>query len=161
MGKVYLLPELIVQRAQWKNDGKKVVFTNGVFDLLHRGHVEYLAASRSMGDVLIVGVNGDESVRRIKGPARPLVLQDDRAFIISQLAVVDAACLFSEDTPLRIISALVPDILVKGADWKIDEVVGKDVVESAGGMVATIPLVPQRSTTNIIERITSMVKNNQ
>lgn len=150
MGKVYLLPELMEQRAAWKAAGKAVVFTNGVFDILHRGHAEYLAASRTLGDVLILGLNTDASVRRIKGPLRPVVPESDRAYLVSQLVSVDAVCLFDQDTPIDIITALVPDVLVKGADWSIDAVVGKDVVEVAGGRVLTIPLIPSRSTTNII-----------
>jgi rfaE bifunctional protein nucleotidyltransferase chain/domain len=140
-------------RRGWKSSGKKVVLTNGVFDILHRGHVEYLAGAKSLGDVLIVGVNSDSSVKKIKGPLRPVVAEGDRAFLVSQLSPVDAVCIFDEETPYRIISALLPDILVKGSDWKVDEVVGKDVVEGSGGKVLTLPLVPQRSTTNIIARI--------
>lgn len=147
------LAELSLWRAQRKAEKKTIVFTNGVFDILHRGHVEYLAAARRLGDGLIVGVNSDSSVRRIKGPQRPIVSEADRAFLVSQLAVVDAVCVFAEDTPFAIINALLPDVLVKGADWKIDDVVGRDVVEAAGGRVLTIPLVPERSTTSIIERI--------
>lgn len=153
MGKVFSLSELIQQCRLWKSHGKKVVFTNGVFDILHRGHVEYLSASKSLGDVLIVGVNSDASVRRIKGEFRPVVNESDRAFLVSQIVPVDAVCIFDQDTPLEIISALVPDVLVKGADWSVNDVVGKDVVEGAGGKVLTVPLVPQRSTTNIIVRI--------
>ena len=150
MGRVYQLAELIQQRAAWKSEGKTVVFTNGVFDILHRGHAEYLAASRTLGDVLILGMNTDASVRRIKGPLRPVVPENDRAYLASQLVSVDAVCMFDEDTPIDIISALVPDVLVKGADWSVDAVVGRDVVEAAGGRVLTIPLIPNRSTTNII-----------
>jgi D-glycero-beta-D-manno-heptose 1-phosphate adenylyltransferase len=153
MGKIYLLPELMRERAAWKSAGKRVVFTNGVFDILHRGHAEYLAASKSLGDILVVGVNSDESVKRIKGPLRPVVPQNDRAYLISQLVSVDAVCLFEQDTPYDIISAVVPDYLVKGSDWSVDAVVGKDVVEAAGGRVLTIPLIPNCSTTNIIATI--------
>jgi rfaE bifunctional protein nucleotidyltransferase chain/domain len=153
MGSVYLLNDLIRQRKVWKKQKKTVVFTNGVFDILHRGHAEYLAASKSLGDVLVVGVNSDASVRRIKGPARPVIPEADRAFLISSLACVDAVSLFDQDTPFDIISAVVPDVLVKGADWAVDDVVGKDIVETAGGKVLTIPLIPNRSTTNIIDRI--------
>lgn len=153
MGKVFSLSELIGVRREWKSSGKKVVFTNGVFDILHRGHVEYLAEAKSLGDMLIVGVNSDSSVKKIKGPLRPVVAQGDRAFLVSQLLPVDAVCIFDEETPYQIITALLPDILVKGSDWKADEVVGKDVVERSGGRVLTLSLVPQRSTTTIIERI--------
>jgi rfaE bifunctional protein nucleotidyltransferase chain/domain len=151
MGSVYTLEDLKQQRARWKADHRTVVFTNGVFDILHRGHVEYLNASKKLGDVLIVGMNSDQSVRRIKGPLRPVVPESDRAYILSQLACVDAVCLFEQDTPIDIITALVPDVLVKGADWDINAIVGKDVVEAAGGAVRTIEFVPNRSTTNIIE----------
>ena len=153
MGKVFVLSELIELRRRWKSNGKKVVFTNGVFDILHRGHIEYLIAAKSMGDELIVGVNSDASVKKIKGPRRPVVVESDRAFLVSQLGPVDAVCIFGEKTPYELISALIPDILVKGADWKVDDVVGKDVVERSGGKVLTIPFIPQRSTTAIIEKI--------
>ncbi len=153
MGKVLSLSELMQLRRSWKSTNKNVVFTNGVFDILHRGHVEYLAAARALGDTLIVGVNSDASVKRIKGPLRPIVNEQDRAFLVSQLVPVDAVCIFDEDTPLETITAVIPDILVKGADWKVGNIVGKDIVESHGGRVLTVPLVPQRSTTTIIERI--------
>jgi rfaE bifunctional protein nucleotidyltransferase chain/domain len=153
MGQVYTLEELVEQRAEWKAFGLSVVFTNGVFDILHRGHVEYLNASKKLGDILIVGMNSDASVKRIKGPLRPVVPEGDRAYILSQLSCIDAVCLFGEDTPINLISAVVPDVLVKGADWNINAIVGKDVVEAAGGSVRTIEFVPDRSTTNIIEII--------
>jgi rfaE bifunctional protein nucleotidyltransferase chain/domain len=153
MGKVVGVEEMKSIRASLKNQRKSVIFTNGVFDIIHRGHIEYLAKAKALGDVLIVGMNSDESVRRIKGSKRPVVLQDDRAFVLSNLCPVDYVCLFTEDTPLNLISLLLPDILVKGADWKIENIVGKDVVEQSGGHVATIEYVPNRSTSNIIERI--------
>jgi rfaE bifunctional protein nucleotidyltransferase chain/domain len=153
MGKVFSRSELIEVCLRWKSSRKKVVFTNGVFDILHRGHVEYLAAAKSLGDELIVGINSDASVRKIKGPRRPVVVESDRAFLVSQLVPVDAVCIFEQETPYDLISALVPDILVKGADWKVDDVVGKDVVERSGGKVLTLPFVPRHSTTLVIERI--------
>ncbi len=153
MGRVYTLKELVEQRAEWKAFGLSVVFTNGVFDIVHRGHVEYLNASKKLGDILVVGMNSDASVKRIKGPLRPIVPEADRAYIVSQLACIDAVCLFEEDTPITIISAVVPDVLVKGADWNINAIVGKDVVEAAGGTVQTIEFIPDRSTTNIIDII--------
>ena len=153
MGKVFSLSELIEVRLRWMSSRKKVVFTNGVFDILHRGHVEYLAAAKSLGDKLIVGINSDASVRKIKGPRRPVVVESDRAFLVSQLVPVDAVCIFEQETPYDLISALIPDILVKGADWKVDDVVGKDVVERSGGKVLTLPFVPRHSTTLVIERI--------
>ncbi len=153
MGKVFSLAELIEVRHRWKVSRKKVVFTNGVFDILHRGHVEYLAAAKSLGDELIVGINSDASVKKIKGPRRPVVVEGDRAFLVSQLVPVDAVCIFDQETPYDIISALIPDILVKGADWKVDDVVGKDIVEHSGGKVLTLPFVPRHSTTLVIEKI--------
>lgn len=153
MGTIISLQELTSLRKRLRTEGKKVVFSNGVFDLLHRGHVEYLNKAKSLGDVLIVGVNSDESVRRIKDDNRPVVSQDDRAFLVSNIASVDYVCVFEEDTPLNIITELLPDVLVKGADWDIDRVVGRDVVEGAGGTVATIDLTPGRSTSAIIEKI--------
>lgn len=153
MGTVVTKSRLIEIRSQYKRDGKKVVFTNGCFDIIHRGHVEYLQKAKSLGDVLIVGLNTDASVRRLKGPARPVVCEADRAVVLSALEVVDHVCLFDEDTPFEIIRDLVPDILVKGADWAIEKVVGKDIVEQAGGVVRTIEFLPDRSTTSIIDRI--------
>lgn len=155
MGKVFSRAELVTRRLEWKRSQKKVVFTNGVFDILHRGHVEYLSSARGLGDLLIVGVNSDASVKRIKGPLRPIVPEDDRAFIVSQLVCVDAVCLFDEDTPLNLISEVVPDVLVKGADYTLENIVGRDVVEKAGGKVQTLEFVPNRSTTNIVDTIVS------
>ncbi|MBP6671550.1 MAG: D-glycero-beta-D-manno-heptose 1-phosphate adenylyltransferase [Bacteroidetes bacterium] len=153
MGQVYTMSDLHSQRNRWKQEGKSVVFTNGVFDILHRGHVDYLAKAKALGDILIVGLNSDASVRRIKGELRPIVRQEDRAFVLAGLASVDAVCLFEEDTPFNIISTIVPDTLVKGADYTLDTIVGRDVVESAGGSVRTIEFVPDRSTTSIVDTI--------
>jgi len=153
MGNVVSLQELLVARKRIKNEGKRVVFTNGCFDILHRGHVEYLRKAKALGDVLVVGVNTDSSVRRIKGPDRPVIDESDRAFVLAALASVDYVCLFNEDTPYELIRALVPDMLVKGADWAIEKVVGRDIVEAAGGSVQTIEFLPDRSTTGILERI--------
>jgi len=155
MGKVYTQKALFALRSAWKHTNKRVVFTNGVFDILHRGHVEYLNTAKKLGDILVVGVNSDISVQRLKGPLRPIVHEEDRAFIISQLASVDAVCLFDEDTPIDLITAVVPDVLVKGADYAPENIVGKDVVENAGGKVQTIEFVPERSTTSIVETIVS------
>lgn len=155
MGKVYSQKALLALRTEWKRTKKRVVFTNGVFDILHRGHVEYLNAAKNLGDVLIVGVNSDASVVRLKGPLRPIVREADRAFIISQLASVDAVCVFDEDTPIDLITAVVPDVLVKGADYAPENIVGKDVVEQSGGTVQTIEFVPERSTTSIVDTIVS------
>lgn len=131
----------------------RVVFTNGVFDLLHRGHVDYLFAARSLGDALVVGVNTDDSVRRLKGAGRPLNGQDDRAFVLGGLACVDAVTLFDEDTPHELIAALLPDVLVKGGDYRPEDVVGRAEVEAAGGRLVLIPFVKGRSTTGLVQRI--------
>lgn len=130
-----------------------VVFTNGCFDILHRGHVEYLHLARSLGDRLIVGLNTDGSVRRLKGAGRPIVGQDDRAYVLAGLAAVDAVTLFDEDTPAALIEALLPDVLVKGGDYTPDRVVGRDSVEQAGGRVVIIPFVAGRSTSGIVHSI--------
>jgi len=153
MGKVVNLEELKSIRIKLRKDKKRVVFTNGVFDILHRGHVEYLTEAKALGDVLIVGINSDNSVRRIKGDERPVISEEDRAFLVANLSTVDYVCLFSEDTPYNLISALIPDVLIKGADWKTGDIVGKDIVEKAGGVVKTITLTPGKSTTSIISRI--------
>ena len=133
--------------------GRKMVFTNGCFDLIHRGHVEYLAAARSLGDLLIVGLNSDGSVRRLKGPARPLVPLADRAAVLSALSAVDVVVPFSEDTPYRLIRSIQPDVLVKGADYRLDQVVGADIVQAHGGRVLLANIVPGHSTTTTIGRV--------
>ena len=130
-----------------------VVFTNGVFDVLHRGHVALLIAARNEGEVLVVGLNSDASVRRIKGPERPLNQERDRAYVLGALACVDAVVLFDEDTPARLIAALQPDVLVKGADYAPDEIVGADVVTARGGRVVRFPLERGFSTTGLIARL--------
>ncbi|MDP2807519.1 MAG: D-glycero-beta-D-manno-heptose 1-phosphate adenylyltransferase [bacterium] len=140
-------------RQQAKAQGKKVVFTNGVFDLLHRGHVEYLQKARELGDILVIGLNSDSSVCRIKGSKRPLCSQEDRAIVLSALVCVDHIVLFDEDTPQKLIEALVPDILVKGADYSVEQIVGADVVLKNGGKVLPIELTPGKSTTGLIKRI--------
>ncbi len=154
MGYVLSRDDLVSVRRQLKTAGKRVVFTNGCFDILHRGHVDYLQKAKSLGDVLVVGINTDASVRRLKGNGRPIVEEEDRAAVIAALAAVDYVCLFDEDTPYELIRAVVPDILVKGADWSVSDIVGKDVVEGAGGSVHTIEFLPNRSTTKIIQKIT-------
>lgn len=145
-------------RAELKSKNKKVVFTNGCFDLIHSGHVDYLAKAKQLGDVLIVGLNTDDSIRRIKGDKRPILKQDERAFIVSNLKPVDYVTFFDEDTPAEIISDLIPDILVKGADWSIDKIVGREVVEANGGEVKTIEFVNDQSTSKIIQTILSRYK---
>jgi D-beta-D-heptose 7-phosphate kinase/D-beta-D-heptose 1-phosphate adenosyltransferase len=149
----YQLEELKLIRAELKAQKKTVVFTNGCFDILHAGHVDYIVKARACGDVLILGLNSDVSVRLIKGEKRPIVPEHERAYILSQLKAVDYVVLFDEPTPFELISALVPDVLVKGADWAIDKIVGRDVVEANGGKVKTIEFVNQQSTTNIIKTV--------
>jgi D-beta-D-heptose 7-phosphate kinase/D-beta-D-heptose 1-phosphate adenosyltransferase len=139
--------------AAKRGAGQRIVFTNGVFDLLHPGHVRYLTAARAEGDVLIVGVNTDRSVRANKGPARPITPEAERAEILGALAAVDAVVLFDEDTPADIIRRIQPDVLVKGADWAADAIVGRDTVEARGGKVVRIDIEPGWSTSGIIETI--------
>lgn len=139
--------------ARLRADGKRIVFTNGVFDLLHPGHVRYLQQARALGDVLIVGVNADASVRRNKGPERPLTPDSERAEILAALECVEAVVIFDEDTPDAVIKAVEPDVLVKGADWAADRIVGRDTVEARGGRVVRVPLEQGYSTTSIVERI--------
>lgn len=153
MGEVLSREALAAVCNRLKKAGKRVVFTNGCFDILHRGHIDYLTKAKALGDLLVVGVNGDDSVRRLKGPNRPVVNQDDRAAVLAALAAVDYVSLFDEDTPFELISAIVPDVLVKGADWPVEAIVGKDVVEAAGGTVQTLEFLPNRSTSSIIQKI--------
>jgi len=135
---------------------KKIVFTNGCFDIIHAGHVDYLEKAKSLGDVLVVGMNSDSSIRRIKGEKRPILPQELRAKVLSSLKPVDYVVIFEEDTPLELIKAVKPDILVKGGDWEIDRIVGREFVESYSGKVITIPFEYDISTTKIIERITRL-----
>ena len=139
--------------AELRDANKTVVFTNGVFDLLHPGHVRYLEVARSLGDALIVGLNADASVRRNKGPARPITPEQERAEVLAALSSVDAVVIFAEDTPGEIVKALQPDILVKGADWPADRIVGRDTVEARGGRVVLVPVEHGHSTTSIVERV--------
>ena len=133
--------------------GKRVVFTNGCFDILHAGHVKYLEKAKSLGDILMLGLNSDCSVKKIKGPSRPIVSQKDRAIVIASLGFIDYVIIFGDVTPLRLIKAIKPHVLVKGADWKVGKIVGADFVKSYGGRVVTIPLVKGRSTTGLIRGI--------
>jgi D-beta-D-heptose 7-phosphate kinase/D-beta-D-heptose 1-phosphate adenosyltransferase len=153
--KIKSLDQLVRIRRQLKRKGKTVVFTNGCFDVLHRGHVYCLRKAKSLGDVLIVGLNSDSSVRKLKGEKRPILPQSDRAEILSALEMVDYVVVFREDTPRRMISALVPDVLVKGGDYGKREIVGSDVVEGSGGRVVRVKMYPGKSTRNIIKKITS------
>ena len=141
--------------AAWRAAGQRIVFTNGVFDLLHRGHVEYLAEARALGDRLVVGVNSDASTRRLKGDARPIVAAADRVALLQALASVDLAVVFDEDTPERLIREVAPDVLVKGGDWPLERIVGRELVESRGGRVLAIPLRAGFSTSALVERIRS------
>ncbi len=141
------------QVGQWKQQGKRVVFTNGCFDLLHLGHVDYLEKARNLGDVLVVGLNTDDSVSRFKGPQRPIQDQQSRARIMAALQSVDLVVFFNEDTPYKLISELLPQILVKGSDYLAENIVGADVVKNAGGVVKTIDFVQGYSTTRIVEKI--------
>lgn len=147
------LEELVSIRKELKKQNKKVVFTNGCFDILHAGHVDYITKAKEKGDVLIVAVNSDSSTKRLKGDARPIVPQNERAFIISSLKPVDYVFIFEEDTPYEVIKKIVPDVLVKGADWAPNKIVGKDIVEANGGKVETIKFVNDQSTTNIIKTV--------
>jgi len=153
VGIILAIDELISIRKAIKNNNQKLVFTNGCFDIIHKGHIDYLNEAKKLGDYLVVGVNSDTSVRTLKGPKRPILTQDERAFIISNLISVDFVCIFDEETPLKLIENVIPDFLVKGADWSIDAVVGKDIVEKNDGKVITIKLTPNKSTTNLIETI--------
>lgn len=138
----------------WRLKSDRIVFTNGVFDILHRGHVEYLEEAAALGDRLIVGINSDASVQRLgKGPDRPLNDQDSRALVLAALRCVDAVVIFEDDTPLELIKAVTPDVLVKGGDWKADQIVGADVVKAGGGEVRSLKLVDGFSTTDLVRRI--------
>ncbi|MBX5495920.1 MAG: adenylyltransferase/cytidyltransferase family protein [Bryobacteraceae bacterium] len=152
MGRLYSREELIAARSEWKRAGKTVVFTNGCYDILHRGHIRLLESARSLGDVLILGLNTDGSVQRLKGPSRPLLPQAERARLLMALEAVDAVTLFDEDTPRELISQVLPDILVKGADWS-HFIAGREEVEAAGGKVIALPLEPGFSTTSVVEEI--------
>jgi len=138
--------------------GRSIVFTNGVFDLLHPGHVRYLQAARSQGDVLVVGVNSDRSVRANKGPSRPVIPEQERAEVVSSLACVDAVAIFDDETPAAIIARLQPDVLVKGADWAADAIVGRDTVEARGGRVVRMPIETGWSSSAIIEKSRAVSK---
>jgi len=150
--------ELAEIRKELKLQNKKVVFTNGVFDILHAGHVDYLTKAKAKGDILIVAVNSDSSVKKIKGELRPIVPQNERAFIISSLKPVDYVVIFDEETPYEIIKKIIPDVLVKGADWTVENIVGRDIVEANGGKVETIEFINDRSTTNIIKTVLERFK---
>ncbi len=151
--KICSLTEATVRRALWKENNETVVFTNGCFDILHLGHVDYLEKAREAGTKMIVGVNADSSVRQLKGPSRPVNNEYARARILASLQFVDMVIIFEEETPLDLINTLLPDVLVKGDDYSIETIVGAKEVIANGGKVTTIPLVPSYSTTNIIQKL--------
>ncbi len=153
---VLTLEELILQFGPGKRNGRRVVFTNGCFDLLHPGHIKLLEAARAMGDALVVGINSDDSVRALKGPSRPVIPEQERAEVLANLECVDAVVVFNELTPQKTVAALLPDILVKGGDWPGNQIVGREEVEAAGGKVVLIDVVEGHSTTEILRRIQSM-----
>ena len=150
---VLTLDELILQFGREKRNGKRVVFTNGCFDVLHPGHIHSLESARALGDCLIVGLNGDESVRSLKGAGRPVIPAGERAEILASLECVDAVVVFEDLTPEKVIAALLPDVLVKGGDWPGNQIVGRAEVEAAGGRVVLVDTVPGYSTTEILKRI--------
>ena len=152
MGGFYTRADLVSARADWRRDGKTVVFTNGCYDILHPGHIRLLEQARSLGDVLILALNTDASVARLKGPTRPLIHQQERAEMALALEAVDAVTFFDEDTPRELIAAVLPDILIKGADWA-HFIAGREEVEAAGGKVMALALEPGYSTTNIVEEL--------
>jgi D-beta-D-heptose 7-phosphate kinase/D-beta-D-heptose 1-phosphate adenosyltransferase len=151
--KVLAREELATRAASWRMAGKRIVFTNGCYDLLHAGHLSLLHSAARLGDVLVLAINSDASVKRLKGPERPLVTESERAALLAALACVDAVTIFDEDTPLEALKSVKPHVLVKGADYRVEQVVGKDFVESYGGKVALVPLLPAKSTSALVERI--------
>ena len=156
MSKIVDKQALLEARGKMKQAGKQLVFTNGCFDLIHAGHVRYLAQARALGDVLVVALNSDRSVRALKGEGRPILSEQERAEVIAALEAVDYVIVFDEETPRELIAALLPDVLVKGGDWPLDQIVGRDEVEAAGGKVLSLPYVEGSSTTELIERIKSL-----
>lgn len=153
MGRVVTTEEACDARRVARDEGKRFVFTNGCFDLIHRGHVEILKAAKALGDVLCVGINSDSSVRRLKGERRPIVTGADRAAVVAALEIVDLVTVFEEDTPARLISLLLPDVLVKGTDYALGEIVGRSDVERAGGVVVRVPLYGEHSTEKMLREI--------
>lgn len=147
------LQALISKREALRREGRTVVFTNGCFDLLHPGHVRYLSQARALGDALVVALNSDRSVRALKGEGRPILSERERAEVIAALHAVDYVVIFEEETPRELIAKLLPDVLVKGGDWPLDEIVGREEVEAAGGKVVSLPYVEGSSTTDIIKKI--------
>ncbi|MAR40456.1 MAG: D-glycero-beta-D-manno-heptose 1-phosphate adenylyltransferase [Flavobacteriales bacterium] len=151
--KIYNLPELVEQSKIWRGVREKIVFTNGCFDLIHKGHVEVLANIADLGDKLIIGLNSDSSIQRLKGENRPIIDENSRAMLLASLQFIDAIVLFSEDTPQKLIETIVPDILAKGGDYKVEEIVGHEVVLQNRGEVILVPFIDGFSTTNIVDKI--------
>ena len=155
--KIMDLPILSARLRQWRTEGKRIVFTNGCFDLVHRGHVEYLSAAADLGDLLIVGINSDRSVTRLKGPNRPIMDETSRQLLMAALECVDAVILFDEDTPYRLIQEIQPDVLVKGGDYMETNIVGADIVRAKGGEIHCIPLTPGCSTSRKKKKIKNQI----
>jgi len=153
MSKLFSRSELVEERRRLKEQARVVVFTNGCFDLLHPGHVRYLAEARELGDVLIVGLNSDRAVRVLKGAGRPILSEFERAEVLAALEAVDYVTIFDEETPRELIASILPDVLVKGGDWPVDRIVGREEVEASGGTVLSLPYMEGSSTSEIIERI--------
>ena len=151
--KIFTLEELKTQVESWKNSGEKVVFTNGCFDIVHRGHIEVLAQTADLGDRLIIGLNSDTSIQKLKGKNRPIIEEQSRAILLAVLSFVDAVILFSEETPINLISTLLPDVLAKGGDYEIETIVGHEIVQNNGGEVILVPFVDGFSSTIIIDKI--------
>jgi|TARA_B110000459_G_scaffold56924_1_gene63936 rfaE bifunctional protein nucleotidyltransferase chain/domain len=151
--KIYNLDSLNSQVKIWKMADNKVVFTNGCFDVVHRGHIEVLARTADLGDKLIIGLNSDKSIQKLKGESRPIINEQSRAILLAALSFVDAIILFSEDTPLKLISGLLPDVLAKGGDYKIETIVGHEIVQQNGGKVKLVPFLDGFSSTTIIDKI--------
>jgi D-glycero-beta-D-manno-heptose 1-phosphate adenylyltransferase len=151
--KIFALKDLLVQVKRWRLLGKKIVFTNGVFDILHEGHIASLSDAAALGDVLIVGVNADASVKRLKGDSRPVNNQQSRSLLLASLLITDGVVIFEEDTPYNLITAIMPDVLVKGGDYAIEQIVGAKEVIANGGTVIIAPILQGFSTTSIIERM--------
>ena len=151
--KIYTLSTLKTQVQNWKKSGEKVVFTNGCFDIVHRGHIEVLARTADLGSKFIIGLNSDSSIQKLKGEYRPIIDEDSRAILLAALSFVDAVVLFSEDTPINLISNLIPDVLAKGGDYEIETIVGHEIVQQNGGEVILVPFVDGFSSTTIIDKI--------
>jgi D-glycero-beta-D-manno-heptose 1-phosphate adenylyltransferase len=153
MSKILSIDQLLLERERLGREGKRVVLTNGCFDLLHPGHVRFLEQAKSHGDILIIAINSDRSVKKLKGPDRPILTENERAEVLAALSSVDFLTIFDELTPLHLISILLPDILVKGGDWSVDQIVGRNEVEAAGGQVISLPYREGYSTSDLLERI--------